>query len=269
MKRVLIIAGSDSGGGAGIQADIKTVTALGAYAATAITAITVQDTEKVHAVHAVPDEVVADQIRVVLNDIGADAIKIGMIGTRGAGEAILKALSPWPDIPLILDPVLVATSGDALGDDSVAALIRDEFLPRTTILTPNVTEAEALTGLVIHDTDGFAVACAKLADMGATGIMAKAGHLTGDPVEDFYFEAGVRTVFSHPRFVTRNTHGTGCSLASAIAAGVAQGMSGPEACRRAVAYVAAAIKHAPGLGKGHGPINHAMIEGEDGTFRPR
>ena len=265
--RVLIIAGSDSGGGAGIQADIKTVTALGAYAATAITAITVQDTEKVHAVHPVPDDVIASQIRVVLEDIGADAIKIGMIGTRSAGEAILAALEAFPDIPLILDPVLVATSGDALGDDSVADLIRASFLPRTRVLTPNVPEAEILSGHKIDGTASFEVAARRLTDFGADGVMAKAGHMTGDQVTDFYYEDGWVFPFRHARQDSTNTHGTGCSLASAIAAGMAQGMSAQEACRRAVAYVSAGIAHAPGLGKGHGPLNHALREKDD-SFAP-
>lgn len=266
--RVLIIAGSDSGGGAGIQADIKTVTALGGYAATAITAITVQDTTGVHDVHPIPDEVVAAQIRVVLEDIGADAIKIGMIGTRGAGEAILKALTPWPDIPLVLDPVMIATSGDALGDAGVAGLIRDVMMKRVTILTPNVMEAESLTGLDIAGEATFEAACRELTALGAKGVMAKGGHLPGDPVPDFYYEGGKVTHIPHPRFETRHTHGTGCTLASAIATGLAQGLTAPEACRRAVAYVAAAIEFAPGFGQGHGPVRHTLRLDEVGNFRP-
>ena len=266
--RVLIIAGSDSGGGAGIQADIKTVTALGGYAATAVTAITVQDTSGVHGVHPVSNDAIADQIGVVLDDIGADAIKIGMIGTKGAGDAILSALEPWPDIPLVLDPVLVATSGHALGDDEVAALIREKFLERTTILTPNVPEAAALSGRPVENEDDLAEACAELQKLGARGIMAKAGHFTGDPVTDFYVEGSEVHPFPHRRLDSTNTHGTGCTLASAIAAGLAQGMAAPEACRRAVAYVVAAIEHAPGLGKGHGPLNHALRERPDGSYDP-
>lgn len=263
----MIIAGSDSGGGAGIQADIKTVTALGGYAATAVTAITVQDTTKVHGVHPIPTEIITEQIRVVRRDIGADAIKIGMIGTRSAGEAILEELVRWPAIPLVLDPVLVATSGDALGDDSVASLIRDEFLPRATVLTPNVPEAETLSGRSIETSAQFEVAARDLCDLGVAGVMAKAGHLTCDPVTDFYYQRGWTYPYGHPRLDSRNTHGTGCTLASAIAAGLAQGLSAPKACRRAVAYVAATIEHAPGLGQGHGPLNHALRE-ENGRFTP-
>lgn len=266
--RILIIAGSDSGGGAGIQADIKSVIALGGYAATAVTAITVQDTTGVDDVHPIPVETVTGQICVVLDDIGADVIKIGMIGTRAVGEAILSALEPYKDIPILLDPVLVATSGDALGDDSVAALIRDEFLPRTAMLTPNVPEAELLSGVTISSPAEFEMACATLTSFGAKGVMAKAGHLEGNPVKDFYYEGGTVTHFLHPRQETRHTHGTGCTLASAIATGLAQGLAPVEACRRAVAYVGAAIQFAPGLGKGHGPLNHALAEQPDGSFRP-
>ncbi|MEM9235115.1 MAG: bifunctional hydroxymethylpyrimidine kinase/phosphomethylpyrimidine kinase, partial [Pseudomonadota bacterium] len=252
---------------AGIQADIKTVTALGGYAATAVTAITVQDTQKVHAVHPVPTDVIIDQIRVVRKDIGADAIKIGMIGTRSAGEAILEALERWPAIPLVLDPVLVATSGDALGDDGVASLIRDEFLPRATVLTPNVPEAEALSGRGIETSAQFEVAARDLCDLGAGGVMAKAGHLSGDPVTDFYYQQGWVFPYRHPRLDTRHTHGTGCTLASAIATGLAQGLSASKACERAVAYVAAAIEYAPGFGQGHGPLNHALRQ-EGDQFLP-
>lgn len=266
--RVLIIAGSDPSGGAGVQADIKTVTALGGYAAAAITALTVQDTVGVHGVLPVPAEAITAQIKTVLRDIGADCVKIGMIGTKEAADAILTGLAPWPDIPLVLDPVLVATSGDALGDDAVLKLIKTEFLPRARIVTPNAPEAERLTRQTIADTQDFMKACAVLEAWGAKGVMAKAGHLDFDPVPDFYTENGTVHPLSHPRIDTRNTHGTGCTLASAIATGLAQDLCAPEACRRAVAFVAAAIEHAPGLGAGHGPLNHALVE-RDGRFEPR
>lgn len=265
--RVLIIAGSDPSGGAGVQADIKTVTALGGYAASAITALTLQDTTGVYGVLPTPPEAITAQIKRVLHDIGADAIKIGMIGSRAAGEAILTGLAPWPDIPVVLDPVLVATSGDALGDDDVAGLIKTKLLPRAQIVTPNVPEAERLTKQNIASPEDFAKACAVLEAFGARGVMAKAGHLDDDPVPDFFYSRGSVYPFPHPRVETRHTHGTGCTLASAIATGLAQGMSAPDSCRRAVAYVAAAIKHAPGLGAGHGPLCHALRQVGDG-FRP-
>lgn len=265
--RVLIIAGSDSGGGAGIQADIKTVTALGGYAATVLTAVTVQDTQKVHAVHALPDQVVGGQVRVVLEDIGADAIKVGMIGARKTGEVILNTLESFADIPLVLDPVLVATSGDQLGDESVVTLLREEFLARASLITPNVPELEVLTGHKICSSGELEFAAHQLCEMGAQSVMAKAGHLSGDIVRDIYVEGGWVTPIEHPRQKTPHTHGTGCTLASAIATGLAQGLNGREACRRAVKYVSAAIRHAPGLGKGHGPLNHALKE-VDNAFHP-
>lgn len=265
--RVLIIAGSDPSGGAGIQADIKTVTALGGYAATAITALTIQDTTGVYGVVPTPPEAITAQISRVLKDIGADAIKIGMIGTKEAGQAILEGLAPWPDIPLVLDPVLVATSGDALGDDDVLKLIKKELLPRATVITPNVPEAERLTKQKITHTEGFMNACAILEAWGALGVMAKAGHFDLDPVPDFYYENGAAFPMPHPRVHTRHTHGTGCTLASAIATGIAQGVTAKEACRRAVRYVAAAIEYAPGLGAGHGPLHHALKE-VNGQFVP-
>lgn len=258
--RVLIIAGSDPSGGAGIQADIKTVTALGGFAATAITALTVQDTRGVYDVVPTPAPVIEAQITRVLTDIGADVIKIGMIGSRDCGEAILSALSGYSDIPLVLDPVLVATSGDALGDASVLSLIKNDFLPRSRIVTPNVPEATQLTGQPITGADDLLIACTMLEALGARGVMAKAGHLSGATVEDFYFERGTAHPMPHERLATRHTHGTGCTLASAIATGLAQGLTAPEACKRAVAYVEAAIRHAPGLGEGHGPLNHALRE---------
>ena len=260
--RVLIVAGSDSGGGAGIQADIKTCTALGAYAATAITAVTVQDTRAVHAVHAVPAEVIAAQMRVVLSDIGADVVKLGMIGSEAAGEAILGALPG--NVPLVLDPVLVATSGDALGDGAVAALIRGALLPRAAVVTPNAPELAALTGIEVADETGLRRAAEALLTRGAGAVLAKGGHLSGETLVDLLvMQDGVLRI-EHPRLPGASTHGTGCTLASAVAASLAQGLPLEAAARRGVAYVAAAIRHAPGLGQGHGPLNHALREGPDG-----
>ncbi|MEO1042491.1 MAG: bifunctional hydroxymethylpyrimidine kinase/phosphomethylpyrimidine kinase [Pseudomonadota bacterium] len=266
--RVLIIAGSDSGGGAGIQADIKTVNALGGYAATAVTAITVQDTKGVHAVAAVPDDIIRQQIDVVLADIGADCIKIGMIGSLGAGEVIVQALANAPDIPVVLDPVLVATSGDSLGDSDVAALLKAELLPRAAVVTPNVPELEALSGTAIVDAQGLADAAGVLVTAGARAVLAKGGHLAGTTVTDLLVTEDSAEPFNHQRQKTRHTHGTGCTLASAVATGLAQGMDLPAATERAVNYVEAAILHAPGLGAGHGPLCHALTKDETGQFKP-
>ena len=261
--RVLIIAGSDPSGGAGIQADIKTVTALGGYAATAITALTVQNTLGVTGVHAIAGDIIAGQVEAVLSDIGADAIKIGMIGTLETAEVIEAALKAHPDIPVVLDPVLVATSGDALGDTEVAHFIRDRLLPLTTIVTPNLPEAEALTGVPVTGDDGQKAAGAALIRAGANAALVKGGHDQGETVCDVLVTGGGKArVFMKPRIETTSTHGTGCTLASAVATGIAQGLPLEQAVARAIDYVWTAIKTAPGYGAGHGPLNHAH------TMRP-
>ncbi|MEM9810683.1 MAG: bifunctional hydroxymethylpyrimidine kinase/phosphomethylpyrimidine kinase [Pseudomonadota bacterium] len=255
--RVLIIAGSDSSGGAGIQADIKTCTALGAYAATAITAVTVQDTNRVYDVHSIPPQLVRRQIDVVLSDLGADCIKIGMIGSVAIGQVIRDALVEHNRIPVVLDPVLVATSGDALGHDDVAQWIREELLPLATVLTPNIPELSALSGHSISSSDEAKRAAAHLLTLGAQAVLAKGGHLLqGADLTDHLITASHTASFTHPRITTTNTHGTGCTLASAVAAGITQGMTLEDACRRGVDYVHQAIKRAPGLGQGHGPLGH-------------
>lgn len=255
--RVLIIAGSDPSGGAGIQADIKTVTALGGYAATAITALTVQNTKGVSAVHPAAPEVIAAQIEAVMSDIGADAIKIGMIGDRETAAVIETALKKYNDIPVVLDPVLVATSGDALAKDGVAAFIRDRLTPLAAIITPNMDEAAALTGRDITDRDSAIAAGEALVALGAKAALVKGGHMRGETVEDALVSAEGARIYSNPRFETTSTHGTGCTLASAIATGLAQGMALQTAVKRAVDYVHKAIATAPGYGGGHGPLNHA------------
>ncbi len=254
--RVFIIAGSDPSGGAGIQADIKTVTALGGYAATAITAITVQNTVGVTAVHPVPSDVIAAQIKAVMDDIGADAIKIGMIGNVETANVIISLAGEYPDIPFVLDPVLVATSGDALASDGVAAIIRDKLAGLSTVITPNTLEATALTGLDVTDRDSKLAAGEALVAMGANAALVKGGHLAGDTVEDALITSDGARIFSNPRLETTSTHGTGCTLASAIATGLAQDMALQSAVKCAIDYVHKAIKTAPGYGAGCGPLNH-------------
>ncbi|HEY9079012.1 bifunctional hydroxymethylpyrimidine kinase/phosphomethylpyrimidine kinase [Magnetovibrio sp.] len=261
--RVLIIAGSDSGGGAGIQADIKTVTALGGYAMTAITALTAQNTQGVHAIHEIPEDFIARQIEVVLDDIGADAIKIGMLHRAGVIHAVADALERVdPSVPLVLDPVMVAKGGHALLDpDAVQALI-ERLLPRARLITPNVPEAEALTGVKIDTIADFGPVGDKLLKLGAHAALIKGGHMPDDGqsramVTDVLWREGTRVeVFEGVRIDSRHTHGTGCTLASAIACGLAQGMDMVAAIRRAHAYVHQAILDAPGFGSGHGPLNH-------------
>ena len=255
--RVLVIAGSDSGGGAGIQADIKTVAALGGYAATAITALTAQNTTSVHGVLAVPPAFVARQIDVVLGDIGADAIKTGMLGDAATIAAVCDALAGC-EAPVVLDPVMVAKGGARLlAPDAIAAMVA-RLLPRATVLTPNLPEAEALTGLDIADLDAMHRAADVLLRLGVPAVVLKGGHLSGDTVTDLLATGQGTEAFAAPRIVSRHTHGTGCTLASAIATGLAQGMSLRDSLVRARAYVRAAIAAAPGYGSGHGPLNHSV-----------
>lgn len=256
--RVLSIAGSDSSGGAGIQADIKAVTALGGYAATAITAITVQNTKGVSAVHPVPTDIVAGQIEAVLTDVGADAIKTGMLATAEVIETVIKALDEHGDpiIPLVVDPVMVATSGDRLIDEAAVEAVRDRLLPRATLITPNVPEAEALTGGRIEDMESQQAAAEMLLEMGARAALVKGGHMEGDIIIDVLATRNGVRLFTRPRIRTRQTHGTGCTLASAIAALLAQGLPMDRAVEEAGDYLHEAIQRAPGFGEGHGPVNH-------------
>ncbi|HVM99573.1 MAG TPA: bifunctional hydroxymethylpyrimidine kinase/phosphomethylpyrimidine kinase [Caulobacteraceae bacterium] len=254
--RVLAIAGSDSGGGAGIQADIKTITALGGYAASAVTAVTVQDTLGVHGVHPIPPDVIGAQIRAVLADIGADAIKTGMLGDAAAIEAVLGALGDFPRIPLVVDPVMAAKDGTSLlADEALAALKR--LIARADLVTPNAPEAEALTGIAVAVTDDLRKAGEALLSAGARAVLMKGGHIPGDSVIDLLMTPNGETMFEGRRIETRHTHGTGCTLASACATGLAQGLPLDQAVGRAWAYVAEAIRGAPGFGAGAGPLDHA------------
>jgi hydroxymethylpyrimidine/phosphomethylpyrimidine kinase len=255
--RVLIIAGSDSGGGAGIQADIKTVTALGGYAATAITALTAQNTNGVHGVLEVPPAFVTQQIEVVLDDIGADVIKTGMLHRTDVLEAVAAALArAAPDVPLVVDPVMVAKGGASLLDEGSRAVLRLGLIPQATILTPNVPEAEILAEMAIADEDAMAAAGEKLLALGPKAVLMKGGHLPGDEVVDLLLTAAGTRRYSSTRIESRHTHGTGCTLASALACGIAQGLTLAAAVERARNYVQQAIRSAPGLGQGHGPLNH-------------
>ena len=255
LGRVLIIAGSDSGGGAGIQADIKTVTVLGGYAATAITAVTVQNTLGVAGVHPIPLDVVEAQARAVLDDIGADAIKTGMLGDVGAVETVARILDSTA-APAVVDPVMVAKGGANLLAARAVDAVRDLMIPRAALLTPNAPEAEALTGAAVETVDDQRRAGERLLAMGARAVLMKGGHIAGDRVIDLLMTPDGETTFEGERIDTRHTHGTGCTLASACATGLAQGLSLTEATARAWAYVHEAMRHAPGLGAGHGPLGH-------------
>jgi hydroxymethylpyrimidine/phosphomethylpyrimidine kinase len=257
--RVLIIAGSDSGGGAGIQADIKTVTALGGFAMTALTALTAQNTQGVFGVHPVPLDFIRQQIEVVLSDIGADVIKTGMLGDSATIETVCAALADFaPGVPLVLDPVMVAKGGHHLLATEAVATMRRRLLPLATVITPNLPEAEALAGMPIGSVADMRVAASALLALGVPAVLLKGGHLAGDTLVDLLATADGVDEFAAPRIETRHTHGTGCTTASAVAAGLAQGLTLRDAVIRARAYVRAAIASAPGYGGGHGPLDHTV-----------
>lgn len=262
--RVLIIAGSDSGGGAGIQADIKTVTMLGGFAMNAVTAITVQDTKGVHSVWPVPVDAVIGQMQVTLADIGADVIKTGMLGSAALVEAIAECLAAAaPMAPRVVDPVMVATSGDRLVDAKAVEAIRSELVPRARLVTPNAPEAEVLTGKAVETVDGQRRAAERLLELGAHGALVKGGHIGGNKITDVLQTTTGEWIFESPRIVTMSTHGTGCTLASAIAAYLAQGASVPDAVERGRDYLIGAIRSAKGFGTGHGPVNHGWTLDRD------
>ena len=257
--RVLIVAGSDSGGGAGIQADIKAVTAMNGFAATAITALTAQNTEGVHGVVGVEPAFIAQQIEVVLTDIGADAVKTGMLHSAEVIEVVASGIERHAaGVPLVVDPVMVAKGGHRLLLTEAEAALRDRLLPMAALITPNLPEAEVLVGFPVRAEPDMKRAAERLAALGARAVLMKGGHLKGDRVVDLLFHDGKFDRFEDARIASRSTHGTGCTLASAIAAGLAQQMTLRDAVTRARDYVRRAIETAPGFGRGHGPLNHAV-----------
>lgn len=259
MARVLVVAGSDSGGGAGIQADVKTITALGGYAATAVTALTAQNTLGVAKVLATDPDFVREQMEVVLTDIGADAIKTGMLGSPAVVRVVARACKRLAAMtPIVVDPVMVAKGGQPLLDPDARDALKSELLPLAALVTPNVPEAESLSGVRIAGVDDLARAAERLLLLGPAAVLVKGGHLPGDVVVDVLRTAdGGEVRFESPRIDSRSTHGTGCTLASAIALGIAEGLTLEGAVARARLYVFEAIRTAPGFGEGHGPLNHA------------
>ena len=267
IPRILAIAGSDSGGGAGIQADIKTITMLGGHAMTAITAITAQNTLGVTGIMPVPADMVLAQIDAVASDIGVDAVKIGMIGSAETADALTARLDPRrgnhetaPPIQVVFDPVMVSTSGAMLADEQTVRAFK-LLMRRATLVTPNVPELEALIGCQITDLDELIAGARKLAGQIQTAVLAKGGHLAGDEVTDVFVSGGRDPwmVFApQPRLDTRHDHGTGCTLSSAIATVLAQGHSLQEAIKTARSYVRASMEAAPGFGQGHGPMGHGL-----------
>ena len=255
--RVLIIAGSDSGGGAGIQADIKSSSALGAFATTAITALTAQNTLGVHGVMPVPVEFIDQQIKAVLSDIGADCIKTGMLHDASVIETVINVLDrDAGDIPIVVDPVMVAKGGAALLQKEAVSILKSRLLPRAMLLTPNIPEAEALVGRKIQGQNDMEALAQALFDLGPNAVLLKGGHMDGAVVRDVLVTEKQIRSYENLRITTRHTHGTGCTLASSIAAGIANGLPIEAAVEQAEWFLHKAIETAPKIGGGHGPINH-------------
>lgn len=264
-SRVLTIAGSDSGGGAGIQADIKAISAMGCYAASAITAVTVQNTVGVQAVHPIPLDVLAGQIDAVLSDIGADAVKIGMLHSSEVVNIVADKIEQYGIRNVVLDPVMVSTSGHRLIEESAIDTLKARLIPLARVITPNVPEAEILSGMKISSEKDFPEVASVLSTK--TSVLMKAGHLSGDSLVDYFFNAedGTMTLLESRRVNTRNTHGTGCTLSSAFAAALARGEDLTSAARSAKKYIEQAIISGASyqIGHGHGPVNHFyMLKGE-------
>jgi hydroxymethylpyrimidine/phosphomethylpyrimidine kinase len=258
MPIALTIAGSDSGGGAGIQADLKTFAAHGVYGTSAITAVTAQNTLGVTAIHALPSAMVTAQIEAVVSDLVPDAVKIGMLATPAIVEAVAAAIVSLELPFVVLDPVMVAKSGHRLLDEEASAALIAELVPKAYVITPNVPEAEVLAEMTIGSVDDAREAAERILALGPTAVVVKGGHLPGDEVVDVLFDGHRLDELRGPRLPGRSTHGTGCTFSSALAANLALGASLREAVERARVYVAAAIASAPGLGRGHGPLGHFL-----------
>jgi len=261
----LSIAGSDSGGGAGIQADLKTFLALGVYGASAVTAVTAQNTRGVRAVHSVPAELVAAQIDVVAEDLGVDGAKTGMLASEEIVLVVAERVRRWRlQDRLVVDPVLVSSSGTRLLDErAIGALVR-ELLPLAAVVTPNVPEAEALTGRAMRSDEEVRDAAQRIGEMGPAAVVIKGGHAEGEPV-DVLWDGREFHTFGGRRIETRHTHGTGCTFSAALAALLARGSNLVGAVTQAKAYVTGALEHAPGIGHGHGPLGHDwVLERRDG-----
>jgi len=255
MPVALTIAGSDSGGGAGIQADLKTFHQFRVFGTSAITAITAQNTTGVTAIHPVPIEDVRAQIDAVVSDLRPSAAKTGMLATAELAEAVAAALREHALASYVMDPVMVATSGDRLVEREAESALRDHLLPLSTVVTPNLEEAEILTGMDVRSLEQMSRAARALVDAGAGAALVQGGHLEGDAV-DLLWDGHAERIWRHSRIDTRHTHGTGCTLSAAITAGLAVGAALPDAVDRGVRFIERAIKTAPGLGDGRGPVNH-------------
>ena len=259
MPVALSIAGSDSGGGAGIQADLKTFHSFRVFGTTAVTAVTAQNTTGVSAVHPIPIPVVRAQLEALASDLPPVAFKTGMLATRELVELVAHSIDDLGFRSYVLDPVMVATSGDRLLDEDAVAAVRSHLLPRARIVTPNLPEAAILAERPVEDLPSMRAAAEILVQRGAGAALMKGGHLSGDEMVDLFWDGSHELVWRRPRIRTRSTHGTGCTLSAAITAGLAKRMSLPQSVDTALDFVARAIRAAPGLGSGHGPLNHLVL----------
>ncbi|MDB3895407.1 bifunctional hydroxymethylpyrimidine kinase/phosphomethylpyrimidine kinase [Candidatus Pelagibacter sp.] len=266
-SKILIIAGSDSSGGAGIQADIKTVTALGSYAMTAITAVTSQNTTGVKSIVSIEPKEISNQIIFTSRDIKPDVIKIGMLHSSRVIESVIKSLDKVKVKKVILDPVMVAKGGAKLIDDRAIKLLKDKFIKKVLLITPNIPEAEILTKTKIKSKEDMIFAANKLIEFGARNVLIKGGHLNSKIVQDILVSKTDIKIFNSQRYKTKNTHGTGCTLSSAIATFLSCGKSIKKSCELGIKYVNSAIRTNPRYGKGHGPINHLNTMSVNRKFR--
>ena len=257
-SKVLIIAGSDSSGGAGIQADIKTVTALGSYATTAVTAVTAQNTKGVKKITSIPTSIVEKQITMILDDIGAHAVKIGMLHNAGIIKSVYKILKKYKLKNIVLDPVMIAKGGTKLINNSSIIYLKKLLLPLSNLVTPNIPEAEVLTGHSITDKEDMIKAAKKILNMGSKSVLLKGGHLKSKMIYDILATKKGINVFPKRKIKTKNTHGTGCTLSSALATCLSQRKNIVKSCKISLRYVDNAIVSAPGYGKGFGPLNHLV-----------
>ena len=255
-SKILIIAGSDSSGGAGVQADIKTVTSLGSYAMTAITAVTSQNTKGVLSITSIPPTEISKQIEFTSNDIKPDVIKIGMLHSSGVIKAVLNSLSKLKIKKIILDPVMAAKGGAKLIDKKSIKILKEKLLKKVSLITPNIPEAEILTQTKIHSKEDMIYAANILLKLGAKNVLIKGGHLSGNMMIDIFLNSKEISIFKNKKINTKNTHGTGCTLSSAIATYYSCGKTLKKSCEMGIKYVNHAIKTRPKYGKGHGPINH-------------
>ena len=255
-SKILIIAGSDSSGGAGIQADIKTVTSLGSYAMTAITAITSQNTTGVKSIMSVSSKEISNQIEFTAKDITPDAVKIGMLHSKDVIKSVIKSLKIINAKKIILDPVMVAKGGKKLIDDPAIKILKNKFLSKVDLVTPNIPEAEVLTDIKITSIEDVILAGKELLKLGAKNILIKGGHLKSKNIQDVFINKHGVTIFKNKKINTNNSHGTGCTLSSAITTYFACGKTLKKSCDMAIKYVNHSLRTQPNIGKGHGPVNH-------------